>query len=96
MKTCIITENRTVVCWGYNGDGRLGNGNTTGVLSPQASYAVNLSKPAVAISGNCALLNDGYVRCWGPGGGGALGDGSKTSSLTPVNVTGIPVGRTVT
>lgn len=32
--TCALLNDETVDCWGYNGYGQLGNGNTTGSTTP--------------------------------------------------------------
>lgn len=83
----------TVWCWGYNGDGELGNGSTT-----DSSVAVQVTgiTNAVAISSGktsaCAILATGSVNCWGSNLWGQLGNSSSgpyAGSSTPVTVSAI-------
>ena len=95
--TCAILDTGALMCWGYGGAGRLGNGETTNAFSP---VSVNLpyGRTAVAVSAGrlhtCALLDTGSLMCWGSDGQGQLGDGgTKTNQLSPVYVD-LPTGRT--
>ena len=80
----------TVLCWGYNGNGGLGDGTTTSrtVPAPVAGFSGAVS---VSVGANhaCALREDGTIACWGYNGTGAIGDGTTTQRLTPVAVTGV-------
>ncbi|MBX3715937.1 MAG: hypothetical protein KF738_08050 [Burkholderiales bacterium] len=64
----------SVVAWGRNAYGTLGNGTETDRLTPAA---VALAKPAVAIAAGdrhgVALLDDGTVWTWGTNAMGELG-----------------------
>ena len=86
--TCAILDNGTVLCWGFNGSGRLGYGDTEPVGDDELPGMVTpvdlgAGRTARAIhAGNehtCALLDDGSVRCWGAGGFGRLGYGDARS-----------------
>src|SRR5947208_2205757 len=87
---CHVVNDGTVRCWGNNGFGQLGDGTTTGRLTP---VTVSGLTNAVAIAGGsnhtCALLAGGTARCWGDNGFGQLGDGTTTNLLTPVTVSGL-------
>ncbi len=85
--TCALLDNGSVRCWGYNGNGRLGYGNTNNVgdtptMTPDKAGPVDLGlgRTAKAISAGsghtCALLDDGSVRCWGFARDGELGYGN--------------------
>jgi alpha-tubulin suppressor-like RCC1 family protein len=86
-----LLSNGTVVAWGSNGSGELGNGTTT---SSQVPVKVNLSLPSgvtvTAISAglehSLALLSNGTVRAWGEDLFGELGDGTFTRSINPAAV----------
>jgi alpha-tubulin suppressor-like RCC1 family protein len=82
----------TLVAWGRNDLGQLGNNSTTSSSVPVAitnSGALS-GKMVVAISAgyyhNLALCSDGTVAAWGQNTYGQLGDGSKTNSSVPVAV----------
>jgi alpha-tubulin suppressor-like RCC1 family protein len=75
-------------CWGNNTDGELGNGTTTGALTPVAVSNVNT---AIAISAGeqshgCVVLANETARCWGSNAFGELGNGTTTGSPKPVAV----------
>ena len=93
-----------VVCWGYGGDGELGNGVFSSSSTPVAVEGVggagSLSQVA-SVTGNylgsyCALLTFRGVDCWGDNSVGELGNGDSTGtgSDTPVQVVSVVTGTT--
>ena len=86
--TCGLTTKNTVKCWGYNGDGELGDGTTTSSLKPVATVGLGKKVKAIAFGDihGCAVNTSGLAKCWGYNGYGALGDNTTTSSSTPVEV----------
>jgi alpha-tubulin suppressor-like RCC1 family protein len=88
--TCALLSTGAVECWGYNANGELGNGNTTG--PNPAPMAVGSITNATAISAGgshtCALLSTGAVECWGYNADGNLGNGDTTNSDLPILVSG--------
>lgn len=90
---CALLGNGTIKCWGYNGNGEVGNGtvSTTGGVSTPVT--VSGITTATAIEGHeyghCALLTGGTVKCWGSGTNGELGNGSTNAAPTPVTVSGL-------
>jgi alpha-tubulin suppressor-like RCC1 family protein len=84
---CALRSSGTVVCWGGNFSGSLGNRNTTASPTPVAvaglSGAVDI---AAGRAHTCALLFAGTVRCWGDNGFGQLGNNSFVDSLVPASV----------
>lgn len=65
--TCALTKSGEVQCWGYNGSGQLGRGNTTSTSGP--ALVVGLAGIVKSIGAGtyhtCALNTVGAVQCWG-------------------------------
>ncbi len=82
-----LKSDGTVWGWGYNADGELGDGTTTGRTSPV--QVLNLSGVAQIAAGQyhgLARKSDGTVWAWGYGAYGQLGNGATTSQSTIVRV----------
>src|SRR6185437_10910507 len=81
---CALLQSGAIWCWGFNGNGQLGNGTTSGtaILSPTSAVLTNLGLGATQIaagqSSACAVLTDGSIQCWGLNSYGQLGQGSFT------------------
>jgi alpha-tubulin suppressor-like RCC1 family protein len=92
--SCALLSTGAVKCWGYNGEGGLGDGSTTDRFTPvdvhtSATNSSPLSGVLAIIAGafhSCALLKTGTMKCWGSNSKGDLGNNSTTKSLTPVDV----------
>jgi len=92
-----LLKNGTVMAWGENASGQLGDGSETNKIVP---VAVSGLTGVAAISAgefqSLALLQDGTVKAWGSNKAGQLGDGtsvgpeacgiSGSCSKTPVAV----------
>lgn len=89
--TCVITSDNRVLCWGYNGDGQLGDGTRVSRIRPEPvkeSPSADLLALAVSLGEyhTCAITLSNGVKCWGYNYVGQLGNGTTTDSLTPVSV----------
>ncbi len=80
----------TVVGWGYNFGGQLGNGSNANSNVPVSVSGIT---GVVAVAGgdvhSLALKSDGTMWAWGLNGFGQLGIGSFVSGNVPVQVSGI-------
>lgn len=90
---CGIKGDGTVLCWGYNLYGELGNGTTptnspTPVAVSSLANAVSLGTSRVH---TCAVLADGTVKCWGRDSFAECGTGTALAAgrSTPVTVAGV-------
>jgi len=92
---CAILDGGDVKCWGYNGYGQLGYGDTQTRGDSPSEMGDNLptlalGQPAVDVSAGynhaCAVLLDGTLKCWGHNGFGELGIGDQSTRSIPVTV----------
>jgi alpha-tubulin suppressor-like RCC1 family protein len=101
---CALMAGATLDCWGDNGDGDLGQGDTAPRTFPVVVKGVggkgvlnNVSSVAGGDFGYCATLAAGGVVCWGSNFEGALGSNtSVTSSSSPMRVVGVDGTGTLT
>ena len=102
--TCAVDSAGAAFCWGWNGNGQLGDGGTVDSSVPVAvdTSGALAGKTLIQIADGedytCALDSAGAVYCWGGNDFGGLGDGSTTSSSIPVAVdkSGVLAGKTLT
>ena len=85
-----LLSDGTVMAWGANFMGQLGDGTFTERLTP---VPVSGLTNVIAIAGggfhSLALLADGTVMAWGRNASGQLGDGTTIDKTTPVAVSGL-------
>ncbi len=86
-------SNDTLVNWGDNSYGELGNGlgepGVHALLPEPVPGLMDVTSVAAGSSFAIALLSNGTVVAWGNGNEGQLGDGSEKSSNVPVTVSGL-------
>lgn len=84
--TCARADDGGVMCWGRNGDGQVGDGTQSRLVTMPTQISIVPVAPAFGISTGygftCAPFADG-VRCWGANRYGTLGDGTRTRRLIP-------------
>jgi alpha-tubulin suppressor-like RCC1 family protein len=87
-----LLANGTVVAWGADGAGQLGDASITASVESPVSVSGLTGVAQIAAGGNhsMALLNGGTVETWGEDRHGELGNGSSGEpSDVPVAVTGL-------
>jgi len=97
---CALTSGGTVLCWGANNAGQLGNG----AAGPQSNIPVevlnstenaplsDVSAIAVGQSHTCVVTSAGAALCWGDNSESELGDGSSSDAANPAPVSGLSRG----
>ena len=87
---CVMLDNSSIKCWGYNASGQLGLGNTNNRGDGPNEMGDNLpavdlgtGKTARAISAGdshtCAVLDNASLKCWGKNDSGQLGMGNTNN-----------------
>jgi hypothetical protein len=95
-----LLSNGTVVSWGNNAYGQLGDGTTSDSSVPvpvsglSGVAQISYGGDAPGNGHSMALLSDGSVMTWGDNAQGQLGDGTTSNSSVPVLVTRLSDGTT--
>jgi alpha-tubulin suppressor-like RCC1 family protein len=61
---CAVLNDGTLMCWGQNDMGQVGNGSPFNVWSP-STVMTGVASVAVGAQHTCAVLTNSNVRCWG-------------------------------
>ena len=85
-----LLSNGTVMAWGQNSAGQLGDGTTESRDEPvEASGLKEVTAIAAGTNHALALLSSGKVEAWGANEFGQLGNGTTSPSSHPVEVKGL-------
>ncbi len=85
--TCGVRTDRSLWCWGNNGDGSLGLGDTTDRRVPtRVGTDLDWAKIGTGAYHTCGVRADRSLWCWGNNGDGQLGLGDETNRLVPNRV----------
>jgi alpha-tubulin suppressor-like RCC1 family protein len=92
----VLKSGGTLLGFGANTNGRLGDGTTTNRLYPEPltgiSAVVNIEDGA---DHTIALKGDGSVFTWGNNGSGQIGDGTTTTRTSPTAITSVTAASAV-
>lgn len=96
--TCAIKLDGTLMCWGDNTHGQLGDGTEIARSVPTQITLADVTEIVAGGAHTCARTKDGRVRCWGDNTRGQLGDDAMTSRSSPAlttvtNATHLAAGR---
>ena len=99
----LLNPGGTIKCWGFNNDGRVGDGSYTRRTTPSPVAITNAIDVSTGSGTTCAVLLGGGIKCWGTNSrwddgtiAGQLGDGTVTVQRnTPVDVVGIATATSV-
>jgi len=83
--TCALLDGR-VLCWGHNGYGQLGNGDTAKAELPVLVSGLEGVRVLVAGPFHTCAIADGGPYCWGYNEEGQIGDDTRMRRYTPVPV----------
>jgi len=88
--TCGLTSAGAAWCWGWNGEGELGDNTITDRHTPVAVQQGGATFASITTGGShtCGLTGAGAAYCWGQNAYSQLGDNTITDRHTPVAVGG--------
>jgi len=86
MHTLAVGTDGTLLAWGENTLGQLGNNSTTGSKVPIKINLPSVSAIAGGFYHSLALGTDGTLSAWGRNDYGQLGNNSTTDSLVPIKI----------
>lgn len=85
-----LKKDGTVLTWGFNASGQLGDGTTQNSPAPFKVAGVSNVKAIATGSGHVvALKHDGTVWAWGGNHSGQVGNGDYQDCMTPTQVPGL-------
>ena len=90
---CAVINASQTWCWGWGGDGQLGDGTNNNDSPPVMvkDLANNITDLALGLETGCVIEgtaadeSTGAVKCWGKNYYGELGDGTTTTRSTPID-----------
>jgi len=103
--TCALDMAGQVWCWGYNGSGQIGNGQSGFGITQPTAQQISINGTAIEITAGmahtCVREISGQVECWGRNQSGQLGNGTHDDSALPTlaiphHLSAISAGRVFT
>ena len=80
------------MCWGSDGDGRLGNGGEDNTISKPTDYVINpdgetFKSIHAGHENTCGITDSGKLYCWGNNNNGKNGIGTTNTEKSPSTIT---------
>ena len=76
--TCAMLENGSLMCWGENSNGQLGNGQSYNTQTTPLWVDLGAGRTATRIDASndniCAIVDNGSLYCWGTNSNGMLNE----------------------
>src|SRR5205823_2677844 len=91
---CAVKSDGTAWCWGYNGQGQLGDNTSTQRPNPvqvktgASTYLAGVTRIATGPMHSCAIAG-GNAYCWGYGANDWNGTNATANSLVAIQVHGL-------
>ena len=85
--SCILHQNGSVQCWGWNAEGQLGHGDSNTESEIDPVHVTGLSSDVTAISAgqlHTCVVQSGAAKCWGYNPYGQLGNGANSDGDGPI------------
>jgi alpha-tubulin suppressor-like RCC1 family protein len=87
--SCARRSDGSIRCWGYNGEGQIGDNSDVNQPAPATVGITNAIELWAGANHTCALRSDLRLYCWGQNGSGRLGDNSTIDRRAPVLISGV-------
>ncbi len=81
-----IMDDGSLYMWGWNEDGRLGNGTGSGYFVTPIKIMDDVVSCSLGSEHSAAITKDGSLYTWGRNFRGALGNGTTISSFVPIKI----------
>ena len=80
---CATQSDGSMWCWGYGGEGELGQNSLIDAAIPMRVGTDVYTRFAMGLETICALRGDRHLRCWGEGDHGEIGNDNVISEAVP-------------
>lgn len=94
--SCAVRAGGSVVCWGQNNWGQLGNNSTVGSSTPVTVSGLAQVSALAADGYNVCAVSAGTVKCWGSNDSGQLGDNTTHATCGTQDCAKVPATTSLT
>ncbi|MEK2688323.1 Ig-like domain-containing protein [Bdellovibrio sp. GT3] len=84
---CAIRTDGTLICWGFNSSGQVGDASTSSVSVAKVIDSPNKYQDiSLGYIHTCGVTTTNLLRCWGENDFKRLGNNSTTDSTSPISI----------